>query len=360
MIPSDWLDNLAVPFSRRGAGVAVVGALGAETTPAFHGRIRQNEPAPGPDTLFELGALTQLFTATLAAIAARQGRIALDRPISEIAPELSGLPAWVTPLRLATHTAGIPRLPPAIARQSLLDMANPYAGFGLDDLLAWVAAYRRRNEPSAKGYAASILGMALLGLALAMAYDTPFDQALRRELLDPLGMADTVFDPGEDQSDRMATPHDRRGRPVAPWRYGGLIGAGGLRSTAADMGRFLSALLAARDGTGDIDAAIRDTLEIHLPPTRPDGEGGGLGWRIVRAGKPPAFIDRLDGRTNGSQAMIAVAPGPGLGAVVMANRGPRGRDALRPPKQEFLKSFTAAWSLPSMGDSPKPEDTADS
>lgn len=350
MIPADWLNNLAVPFARRKAGTAVVGALGGKTAYAFRGSVREGGPAPAPDTLFELGAITQIFTATLAAVAAREGRLALDRPIAEIAPKLAGLPAWITPIRLATHTAGIPRLPPAITRQSLLDMANPYAGFSRDDLLAWAASYRPKREPSETGYAASILGMALLGLAVSLAFDLPFDEALKQRLLEPLGMADTLFNPDEDRIARMATPHDRRGKPVEPWRFGGLIGAGGLRSTAADMGRFLTAVLAAGKGSGDIDGAIRDTLEIRRRAPRADGEGGGLGWLIVHAGKPPAFIHRLDARTNGSQALIAIAPGPGLAAVVMANRGPRGRDALRPPRQEFLKSFVASWSLPSMAD----------
>lgn len=344
MIPADWLDKLASPFIRGEAGVAVTGALGDETGYVFHGRTQALEPAPNASTLFELGGLTEIFTALLAAVAARDDVLPLDRPIAGIGPELAGLPEWITPLRLATHTAGLPRLPGSVARSSLVNTANPYAGFAVDDLLAWASGHRPKREPSATGYAHSILGMALLGVALAIAYDTPLDRALRARVLDPLGMADTIFTPDDAQSGRIATPHDRKGGPVSRWTYAGLMGAGGLLSSPADMGRFLVALLAAKDDNGPLAAAIRDSLEIRRQAPRRDGEGGGLGWAIVHTGKPPAFVHTFDARTNGSRAMIAVAPGPGLGAVVLANSGPRPRDTMRPPRREFLRAFTLAWA----------------
>jgi len=350
MIPPEWLNNLAAPYTRRHGGVAVVGALGETTATHFRGETLGGEPPPGERTLFELGGVTQVFTALLLAVAVRDERLALDQPVAELGPELAGLPEWITPLRLATHTAGIPRLPPATAGRSMLNTENPYAAFGLDDLLAWAESYRPRRAPSETAFAHSILGMGLLGVALAMAYDTPFDEALAERVLAPLRMGDTVFVPTEEQAGRMATPHDRRGQPVPAWNYAGLAGAGGLKSTAADMGTFLTALLGAKDDAGPLAGPIRETLEIRRKAPRPDGEGGGLGWAIVLAGKPPAFICTASGQTNGSQALLAVAPGPGLGATILANTGPRGRDTLRPPRREALRSFTMAWSLPGSGE----------
>lgn len=349
MIPPEWLANLASPLTRRGTGVAVVGALADEIGYEFRGQTLAGEPAPAEHTLFELGAVTQIFTALLLAVAVRDRRVELDQPISELGSELATLPAWITPLRLATHTAGIPRLPPAIASRSIFNQSNPYAAFGLDDLLAWAAGYRPRREPGPTAFAQSTLGMALLGLALAMAYDAPLDQALAEHVLKPLGLSDTLYDPSDEQLGRMATPHDRRGEPVAPWDYAGLIGAGGLKSTPADLAVFVKALISAKDDRGPLAGPIRDTLEIRRSAPRADGEGGGLGWVIIHAGRPPAFVCTANGQTNGSQAFLAVAPGPGIGAAILANCGPRGRDAVRPPRREILRSFTMAWSLPAAG-----------
>ena len=346
MIPVDWLDNLAAPHINRGAGVAVVGALGDEVAYRFRGHIEANGPPPAANTLFELGAVTQIFTSVLLAHTIRKGLLDLDQPVATLLPELKSLPDWITPLRLATHNAGLPRLPTHIARKSITNTRNPYAQFTLDDLIEWVAAYRSRKQPATTAFAHSILGMGLLGLALAVAYDAPLERILEDEICAPLGLSDTVYLCSDEQLGRLATPHDGAGRAVEPWAFPGLMGAGGLKSTPKDIGRLLNAILAAKTEESELALAIRDTLEIRRPAPRSDGEGGGLGWAILHAGKPPAFIHRLDGITNGSQALIAVAPGPGLGAAILTNSGPRARDALKPPRKQMMSAFTLAWSLP--------------
>ncbi len=356
MIPTDWLDNMGAPFIKRGAGIAIAGVLGDEAAFRFHGRTFALGPPPTATTLFELGALTQIFTAILLALTVRKHRIALDQPIAEMVPEFRDLPKWITPMRLATHAAGIPRVPPEIARRSLLNTRNPYAQYSTEELIRWGTSFRPRREPAANAFSYSHLGMALLGLVLADVYDAPFETALRREVCKPLGLNDTVFECGEEQSDRFATPHDGKGRPAAPWAFPGLGGAGGLQSTAQDMSLLVKAVLRAKNPDSPLSEAIADTLEIRRRARRPDGEGGGLGWSIVHAGKPPAFIHKLDGRTNGSQAFIAVAPGPGLGAAVLTNNGPKARDAMKPPHKHIIPAFTSAWSRPAVDHKPQSTD----
>ena len=61
-------------------------------------------------TLFEIGSITKVFTAALLADLVAAGRVRLEDPVGELLG-LPGLPPDVTLLRLATHTAGLPRLP---------------------------------------------------------------------------------------------------------------------------------------------------------------------------------------------------------------------------------------------------------
>ncbi len=343
MIPPDWLDTLAMPFRRRGDGFAVVGVLEEETAFRFHGHVHRLGPPPTADTLFELGGVTEIFTAILLAVMVHKGKLALDRPVAELVPELRALPEWITPLRLATHTAAMPRVPAAIARRSLVNMTNPHADFGVDDLVRWAARFRRRRPPAEGAFAYSVLGMGLLGYVLEEINRAPLDALFADEIFAPLGLKDTVYRCSEEQEARLATPHGR-GKPVAVWTYGALAGAGGLLSSPADIARLIKAVLTAPSRDDLLGKAIADTLEIRRRPRQGDGEGGGLGWTILHAGKPPAFIYSDAGRTNGSQAFLFVAPQPGLGAAVLVNAGPRARDAMNAPRRQMIKTFTMAWA----------------
>jgi CubicO group peptidase (beta-lactamase class C family) len=229
-------------------------------------------------------------------------------------------------------------------------MANPYADFGVDDLVRWAARFRPRRPPAEGAFAYSVVGMGLLGYVLEEINRARLDVLFADEIFAPLGLKDTVYRCNTDQEARLATPHGR-GKPVAVWTYGGLAGAGGLLSSAADIARLIAAVLKAPSRDDVLGKAIADTLEIRRRPRQADGEGGGLGWTVLRASKPPAFIYTDAGRTNGSQALIAVAPQPGLGAAVLVNAGPRARDAMNPPRRQLIKTFTMAWAeLPAARD----------
>gem|GEM_PF-6110193 len=81
------------------------------------GQLREDGPAPNEHTLFEIGSITKVFTGILLAEAVREGLVSLDDPVSKflppeaLAPNGSALDT-VTLESLATHTSGLPRLPP--------------------------------------------------------------------------------------------------------------------------------------------------------------------------------------------------------------------------------------------------------
>lgn len=66
---------------------------------------------PNARTLFEIGSITKVFTATLLATMVEDGRVSLNAPLRSLLPECPDLPEEITLLRLATHTSGLPRLP---------------------------------------------------------------------------------------------------------------------------------------------------------------------------------------------------------------------------------------------------------
>ncbi|MEW2416578.1 serine hydrolase domain-containing protein [Streptomyces sp. NPDC046866] len=227
---------------------AVVAAIAGDDV-EIHGAGRTAGPgsaAPGPDTLFEIGSVTKVFTALVLARLAVAGTVELDEPLAALLPPEAVVPSrggrQVSLRHLATHTSGLPRLPrgmmlPALLRPSKPD---PYAGCTADVLLSGLARTRLGAVPGER-FRYSNLGAGLLGLALARRAGTDYDALVGREVCAPLGMADTAVTVAGSRSAALAQGHTGRGRPARPWHLADLAGAGGLRSTATDLAAFLRA-----------------------------------------------------------------------------------------------------------------------
>ena len=290
----------------------------------------------GPRSIFEIGSITKVFTATLLADMAREGLVALDDPVQRWLPEGVELPRKgraITLQDLSTHRSGLPGLPkglllPAITR----DRGDPYARVDPARLEAAIPRTRPRREPGER-MRYSNYAVGLLGWLLARRAGTSYERLVRSRLCEPLGLPDTwVQTPVADRG-RVATPHDRWGRESGHWHLAALAGAGGLRSTAADLLAFL-ALHAS--GEGPLGEAARETQ-------RPRADAGraklGLGWFIFAAGtrlpvrRLPADVLLHEGGTGGFRAFAAVVPATGTSVVVLANQA---RDVTRLGMQVLL------------------------
>ena len=117
--------------------------------------------------MVELGSVTKAVTGLLLADAVVRGEVALARALAACLP---GARPGITLERLATHTAGLPRVPLALLRRvGFLDTTDPYARTTVAELVDDLARVRirRRGRPRY-----SNLGAALLGQALAAAPGT--------------------------------------------------------------------------------------------------------------------------------------------------------------------------------------------
>ena len=153
-----------------------------------------NRPTP-PDahTIFEIGSLTKVFTATLLALLSEEGRLALDDPLQRYLPPGVELPVRGRPITLAdlaTHTSGLPRLPHRFFLRSLRHRRNPYAWFTVDDLHAGLPSTRLRREPGGRSRYSN-LGYGLLGHALAACAGSSYEQLVQERICRPLALADT-------------------------------------------------------------------------------------------------------------------------------------------------------------------------
>lgn len=247
-------------------------------------------------TLFRVGSISKLFTATAAAMLWDSGRLDLDAPVRRLVPEFGPEDTAVTVRRLAGHLAGVRHY---IGR----DFMRPHQGFGdLVDALELFSADSLVAPPGTR-YQYSSFGYNLLGAAVQRAAGVPFEAFMRDELFEPLALrrtrlervdsafADlaTGYDPVTDAAPRPATRTDLSDR----WPSGGFL------STATEIARFAEASVRGPF----LSARVRALL--FTPMATADGKSTnvGFGWRVGTdcAGR---VVYHHGGASTGGRAML--------------------------------------------------------
>ena len=261
-------------------------------------------------TLFEIGSVTKTFTATALAAMSLAHQVKLDDPVAAYLPRDVSVPSKdgtpITLLNLAEQRSGLPRLP-----TNMDDVAgrDPYADYTRSDMYAFLSSYRLTRDPGSK-YEYSNYGIGLLGQALANRAGVTYPALIQRRVLDPLGMTDTTFAtmPASDPT-AFAVGHDLDGQPVHAWHFRSILPAGGIRSSLADMLKYLRCNM----GQGPLAQAC---LLAQQP--RADGAPGhriGLVWENnVQSG-----IVSHGGDTEGFHAFVAISKDREKGVVVLSN-----------------------------------------
>ena len=268
--------------------------------------------------VYEIGSITKTFTAALFADAVARGEVNGDTLLVELLP-VDGTPvADVTLAELASHRSGLPRdgMDTSVSKNLLLLTHRSVYTEDLDGLLA----VARSTDLTDRGsYLYSSLGTALLGQALAAAAHMDYSQLLQDRMLRPLGMMHTtVAITAGDLPANVTAGFSADGQHQQPWTNHAWAPAGGIRSTAADMARYASALL---DGTAPGMEA--------LTPQWDDGHGTrtGYAWNIT------AFegetVTAHGGATGGFCAAIALDRGHHRAVIVLSNTKVPVEDAAR-------------------------------
>jgi D-alanyl-D-alanine-carboxypeptidase/D-alanyl-D-alanine-endopeptidase len=303
--------------ARKHVGVTVGILWQGERWTLGRGRLRATEAASvDANSIFEIGSVTKVFTATLLAEMVEQGLIRLDDPVQRHLPDDVRVPIRGRPITLcdlATQTSGLPRLPPGLFRRSLRHRHDPYAGFSERDLLDAVAKTRLKRRPGVR-LRYSNFGFALLGYVLARRAETSYEQLVRDLICAPLGLADTGIEIADDSSDRFADGHNRRGRSVPHWHLGAVAGAGGLRSTVNDLLRFLDLQL-----TAPATPLARAARATHASRATRGRLEQGLGWVSLPLRGDARRMLWHNGGTGGFRSFLGFVPDTSLGVVVLSN-----------------------------------------
>jgi dipeptidyl aminopeptidase/acylaminoacyl peptidase/CubicO group peptidase (beta-lactamase class C family) len=288
--------------------------------------IRTGSPVTA-DSLFQIGSITKVWTATLIMQLVDEGLVDLDAPVIEVLPELRladpDVTKRVTPRHLLTHTSGING-----------DVFTD-TGRGDDCLERYVEQLGevRQNHPLGATWSYCNAGYAVLGRLIEKLTGSTWDQAVRDRIRTPLGLTHTVTLPEEALLYGTAAGHVDEGgeRRVAPvWALPRSIGPAGLiTATAADLLGFARLHLTgglAPDGSrvlSEAGAAAMTERHAELPDKYVLGDSWGLGW--IRFGWDGHRLIGHDGNTIGQSAFLRLYPEQGL-AITMLTNGGNARD----------------------------------
>ncbi|MBI2422522.1 MAG: serine hydrolase [Candidatus Hydrogenedentes bacterium] len=310
------------------AGQAASMAVGlvdaADADYFFYGHtVLPDGPAPNEDTVYEIGSITKVFTGILLGDMIVRGEVALDDAVAGYLPpgvKMPRDPAMPVTLRhLTTHTSGLARMPSNFASA---DPANPYADYTVARLHAYLNDAQLSYTTGSR-YLYSNTGAALLGYVLERAAGKPYAELLRERVLEAMGLTDTAITLTDGMRARLA--HGHAGKEPAPnWDMAVFAGAGSLRSTAADMVKFL------RLNLGMADTPLKEALALSHQAHTPAGVTEarvGLGWHL-RAREGGGEIVWHNGGTGGYRTFAGFDAARGCGAVVLANSNDLSNDDL--------------------------------
>jgi len=286
-----------------------------------------------PDTLFELGSISKIFNATLAALAEQRGMLSLDDKAAHyLCADACRIGDDMTLMDLATHhSGGLPLQVPDDVKDT-------------DGLVRWLKAWQP-PQPGTRSY--SNISIGLLGHITARTFGMSYAQAAENVLFHALGLQSTWIDIPSQAMDRYAFGYDRKTDEAIRVTPGVLDAeAYGVKSSARDMLRLLDAELGNTALSPELAAAIRRTQEGQFKtaaftqdmvweqypwPVDLETMQSGNGYDFILHPQPmeklkPALAPQKNvivnktGSTNGFGGYVAMLPGENLGIVVLANR----------------------------------------
>jgi CubicO group peptidase (beta-lactamase class C family) len=294
---------------------------------AFGMRNRSRGEPATLDTLYNVGSVTKVFTATLAMILVEEGVLGLDDPVMDFLPEGVAPPGddRITLRHLLQHTSGLPRVSPT---RRNLEVAGPFdPGVALPASNADLLEGLRQAELSAEvgeAWSYSNFGYDLLGYVLGRAAEKDYETLLKEKLLDPLSMKDSKVHLTEADRARFAAHYwaaDPERKEQPPWVWGEACGAGGLTTTLPDLLAFVRFQLTAE---GPLPAAALAAMRVPGPETQiQPGSRQCLGWMQFQRDLGGQSVEAFahGGEVDGHSCQVLFAPELSFGMVVIANVG---------------------------------------
>ncbi|HAV4519834.1 TPA: ADC family extended-spectrum class C beta-lactamase [Acinetobacter baumannii] len=309
----------------------------------------QDKKAVNRSTIFELGSVSKLFTATAGGYAKNKGKISFDDTPGKYWKELKNTPIdQVNLLQLATYTSGNLALQFPDEVQTDQQVLTFFKDWQPKNP---IGEYRQYSNPS----------IGLFGKVVALSMNKPFDQVLEKTIFPALGLKHSYVNVPKTQMQNYAFGYNQENQPIrvnpgpldAP-AYG--VPAYGVKSTLPDMLSFIHANLNPQKYPADIQRAINET---HQGFYQVNTMYQALGWeefsypatlqtlldsnseqivmkpnKVTAISKEPSVkMYHKTGSTNGFGTYVVFIPKENIGLVMLTNK--------RIPNEERIKAAYA-------------------
>lgn len=304
----------------------------------------QDKKAVNSSTIFELGSVSKLFTATAGGYAKTKGTISFKDTPGKYWKELKNTPIdQVNLLQLATYTSGNLGLQFPDEVQTDQQVLTFFKDWKPKNS---IGEYRQYSNPS----------IGLFGKVVALSMNKPFDQVLEKTIFPDLGLKHSYVNVPKTQMQNYAFGYNQENQPIRV-NPGPLDApAYGVKSTLPDMLSFVNANLNPQKYPVDIQHAINET---HKGFYQVGTMYQALGWEefsypaplqtlldsnseqiVMKPNKvtaisnePSVKMFHKTGSTNGFGTYVVFIPRENIGLVMLTNK--------RIPNEERIKAAYA-------------------
>lgn len=304
----------------------------------------QDKKAVNSSTIFELGSVSKLFTATAGGYAKNKGKISFDDTPGKYWKELKNTPIdQVNLLQLATYTSGNLALQFPDEVQTDQQVLTFFKDWKPKNP---IGEYRQYSNPS----------IGLFGKVVALSMNKPFDQVLEKTIFPDLGLKHSYVNVPKTQMQNYAFGYNQENQPIRV-NPGPLDApAYGVKSTLPDMLSFINANINPQKYPADIQRAINET---HQGFYQVGTMYQALGWeefsypaplqtlldsnseqivmkpnKVTAISKEPSIkMFHKTGSTNGFGTYVVFIPKENIGLVMLTNK--------RIPNEERIKAAYA-------------------
>ncbi len=271
--------------------------------------------------LFRIASISKTFTSIAIMQLRDAGQLRLDDPVKkylkwfDIQNEYEHAPP-VTLRQILTHTSGLPR-------EAAFPYWTDHEFPTLEQIIETLPDQKMIYEPQTK-WKYSNLAMALLGEIVAEVSGMPYENYIKRYILQPLQMKSTRVQLSESDKEKLATGYLRHRpgheREVAPFTDSkGITAAANLTSGVDDLAKYIALQFRYENTQNDPvlrGSTLREMHRVHW--LRPGWSSGwGLGFSISKSGDH-VFVGH-GGWVAGYRSQILFVPEEKIGVIVLIN-----------------------------------------
>jgi CubicO group peptidase (beta-lactamase class C family) len=312
-----------------------------------------------PSTIYSICSISKLFTSVAIMKLYDEGKLRLDDKVNDLLPwydlKQQFADSWpITVRTLLTHSSGLPR------EANFPYWTGPDFPFPSCESIREELKNQETLYPSSTYFQYSNLGLTLLGDIVEEVSGVSYDEYVKENILDPLGLVNTRTELPEDLYGQdlaigySALNREHQRQKVALFQASGITPAAGFSSNAPDLGKFASWQFRLMDSTiNEIlkPSTLKYMQNVHW--TDPDWKTTwGLGFSISKGSNGEKIVGH-GGSCPGYRSSISLRPESKRAYVVMINASATDPGKYGNGMHEILKKAKAAVKDQS-SESPKP------